>query len=217
MLGALFFSIGVGCLVGPLISEAFFTSISQPKSMLNACVVSFAIQAIGHFGLGYFASFGLKLLFSAIRASGMAVGWTESRVLIQILVSETMLGRVTAIDRGLALLAEGISAIVTGIIMDSQGLTASFTSFLIGALASFIFAIWTCCISCCLGGNGVDYFAFSSSVNKNKDEVEYEEEGHGSTCSSDSTTSMTIHFAATISDDNESSLSERSLLLPAFL
>ncbi len=143
MLGALFFSVGFGCVIGPMIAEPF-TPISKPRSLLNACVVAFGLQAVGDIGMGYFRSFNVKLLFSAMRASGSSIAWIDSQVLLQFVVDDSMLGRVTALEYGSALLAEGISAIATGFIIDEYGFTAKYTSIMIGIISFIFFLIWLC-------------------------------------------------------------------------
>ena len=50
-LGALFFCVGFGCLIGPLIADNW-TSMKRMYSIMNACVIAFAIQAIGCLGMG---------------------------------------------------------------------------------------------------------------------------------------------------------------------
>lgn len=143
MLGALFFGVGFGCLIGPLIAEPF-TSISKPNSLLNACVLSFVLQAAGDFAMGYSTSFNAKVVASVIRGSGSSIAWIDSQVLLQVLVKPDMLGRVAAIDVGLGLAAEAFSAVITGFLLDDFGFTARYVCTATGFAAVILFAMWLC-------------------------------------------------------------------------
>jgi hypothetical protein len=83
MFGALLFSTGFGCLIGPIMAEPF-TSINEPGTLLNSCALGFALQAVGDFALGYFISFEGKFVATLIRAAGSSIAWINSRVLLQV-------------------------------------------------------------------------------------------------------------------------------------
>ena len=82
-LGALFFSVGLGCLVGPIIVEPF-TQILKPRTMLNACVFAFALQAAGSLSMGYFLPFSASVLSTMTRSAGSSIIWIESQILLQV-------------------------------------------------------------------------------------------------------------------------------------
>ena len=82
-LGALFFCVGFGCLIGPIISD-YWTSMKNHMSILNACVIAFAVEAIGCLGMGYFQPFYLACVFTVIRAAGSSIAWIDSSVLLQV-------------------------------------------------------------------------------------------------------------------------------------
>jgi len=142
-LGALFFSVGFGCMIGPLILEPF-TNMENPKTILNACVLAFGLQAIGWIAEGYFQSFTLTLISTTVRAMGSSISWIDSQVLLQMVVKSDMLGRVVAIDYGLALAAEALSSMVAGLLQDKCHISPRAVSMMMGGLAIAFFILWLC-------------------------------------------------------------------------
>lgn len=141
-LGSLFTAVGVGCLILPLIVERW-TRIKDPKTVLNTCVLSFLLQACGCLGQGYFNSFQLTLLFTMLRSGGGNIAWIESQILLQMIVKNDMLGRVVAVDFGLALLSEATSAACAGLLQDEIHLSARQISDIMGLVALAMFILWT--------------------------------------------------------------------------
>ncbi len=82
-LGALFFMVGAGCLLGPIILDPF-TNMKNPMTILNVCVGSYAIQAIGCSIMGLFTPFSCALVGAMIRAAGSSVAWIDSQILLQV-------------------------------------------------------------------------------------------------------------------------------------
>ena len=171
-LGALFFMTGMGCLFGPLIADPL-TKMSEPKTVLNACVASFALQALGCLAMGQMRPFGGTMLSTMVRAAGSSIAWIDSQVLIQVrddiihrllplvcitcntdltntrisiqrYVQPDMLGRVTAIEYGLALASEAFSATISGLLQDDFGLSARQVSSIMGVVGLCFFAMWLC-------------------------------------------------------------------------
>ena len=142
-LGALFFCVGFGCMLGPLILEPF-TNMDNPRTVLNACVLGFGLQAIGSIGVGYFQPFSFTLLSTIIRAMGSSITWIDSQVLIQMVVTSDMLGRVVAIDYGLALAAEALSAVVAALLQDRYNVSPREVSMMMGGEAIFFLVLWFC-------------------------------------------------------------------------
>jgi MFS family permease len=141
-LGSLFTAVGVGCLIFPLIAEKL-TNDKYPKTVLNTCVLSFLLQACGCLGQGYFNSFKLTLLFTMLRSGGGNIAWIESQILLQMVVKNEMLGRVVAVDFGLALLSEAASATCAGLLQDEIHLSARQISDIMGLVALAMFILWT--------------------------------------------------------------------------
>ncbi len=82
-LGILFGCVGCGCLLGPIIAD-LMTSMENMKSILNACVISFAFQACGCLGIGYCKSFVATCLFTVVRSAGSNLAWIDSSLLLQV-------------------------------------------------------------------------------------------------------------------------------------
>ena len=136
--------------------------------MFTSCAVGFVIEGLGCLGMWYFVSFRCTLFFTLVRAAGSCISWVDGLVLLQVssssvlgivtkLVSNTnmlpilikafaepkMLGRVIAIDTGFSTTAEGISALIAGVLQDYIGLSARQVSAVFGGLAYVFFVIWT--------------------------------------------------------------------------
>jgi hypothetical protein len=113
------------------------------KSIFNACVISFAFQAFGCLGIGYFKSFMSTCAFTVVRSAGSNLAWIDSSLLLQSYSKPDMLGRVIAVDFALALFGESFSALLVGEILDGLGFTAREVSLLMGYTAVFIFVLWS--------------------------------------------------------------------------
>ena len=141
-LGALFFSVGLGCYIGPLIADNW-TSMKNMNTILNACVVAFAIQGIGLLGMSYFFDpFYYTCIFTVVRSVGSSITWIDSSILLQSYSKPDMLGRVMAVDYGLALTGESLSALIVGILQDRMGMSAMKVSSFMGYIAVFMFVLW---------------------------------------------------------------------------
>ena len=84
-LGILYSTVGIACLVGPLIAD-FVTDMDKPRTLKAGCVVSFLMITLGFVGWGLWAlrSFHAVVIFTFIRAMGSAVMWIDSTLLIQV-------------------------------------------------------------------------------------------------------------------------------------
>ncbi len=82
-LGALFFMVGAGCLLGPILLDPF-TNMKNPMTILNVCVGSFAVQAVGCTIMGLFTPFSFAMLGAMIRAAGSSIAWIDSQILLQV-------------------------------------------------------------------------------------------------------------------------------------
>ncbi|KAL3782140.1 hypothetical protein ACHAWO_007500 [Cyclotella atomus] len=145
-LGVIFASVGVGCFIGPIISERL-TDMEKPRSLENACLVSYALMAMGYFGLAQIEGFISVCLFSSIRAAGSSIVWIYSSLLLQKFCSNNMLGRVMALDYALATLSEAIAAMAAGLLQDNAELTPESVSFimaLIAVITLFMWALYFC-------------------------------------------------------------------------
>mmetsp|Transcript_2402 Transcript_2402/g.3513 ORF Transcript_2402/g.3513 Transcript_2402/m.3513 type:complete len:467 (+) Transcript_2402:100-1500(+) len=139
-LGMLFGTVGVGCLIGPLVSDNF-TEMKRPETLQFSCIISFVFMSVGGFGFWLFRPFFLICLFTAIRAAGSSILWIDSTILLQKFSAPEMLGRVMAIDFALATAAEAASALLCGFLQDIGGLSPDQVSLVMGILAATFFSL----------------------------------------------------------------------------
>lgn len=83
LLGVLFACVGIGALLGPLVSDPC-VNMERLVTVQRLCVVSFGVMSIGYLGIGASWTFPLLCLSTIVRASGMAVAWIDSTLLIQV-------------------------------------------------------------------------------------------------------------------------------------
>lgn len=141
-LGILFAMTGVGCLVGPLLSDCF-TSMSDVKSLQLASIWSIAFGTLGCLGVGFFPSFVFNCLFSMLRSGGFSAAWINSSVLLQSFSTPEKMGRVLAVDYALALLTESFSALLCGVLQDHVGLSPEHVSLMMAATGGVVVIMWS--------------------------------------------------------------------------
>jgi Major Facilitator Superfamily len=136
-LGYLFSAIGLGCLLGPLL-------MPPQRSYLLTSIGTFYSIGIGYLlmVLSRNASFAWLCLWSGMRAAGSAILWVDSSILLQTTTPATLLGRVTAIDYAIALLAEASSALFAGLAQD-RGFSAIDISLRLAGLGLIWGVLWT--------------------------------------------------------------------------
>lgn len=81
--GILYSCGGLGCLIGPILSNTF-TKSSYPSTIQLASIGAFAIIFPGWFGIGSAPSFELICFFSLIRSMGDSIVWMNSTLLLQV-------------------------------------------------------------------------------------------------------------------------------------
>mmetsp|Transcript_928 Transcript_928/g.1222 ORF Transcript_928/g.1222 Transcript_928/m.1222 type:complete len:231 (+) Transcript_928:144-836(+) len=142
-LGLLFGGIGIGSFIGPLVAEQF-TSMEKPETLQRACVVSIGVSAFTALAMGAPAlPFWLICVLSAIRASGISAAWINSSLIIQKFCAPDMLGRVSSVEFGLALIAECSSAFIAGVLQDDYGWSPQQVCTGIGFLGLLFLAGWS--------------------------------------------------------------------------
>ena len=134
-LGYLFSAIGIGCLLGPIV-------MPPGRCYLSACIGSYYVMALGYAGMAWCQNFWMKCFWTGVKASGSAVMWVDSTILIQTTTPATLLGRITSIDLAIALLGEAASAIFGGIGQD-YGMSAEFISLVLSGMGLFWGVVWT--------------------------------------------------------------------------
>ncbi|CAJ1903046.1 unnamed protein product [Cylindrotheca closterium] len=122
-LGVMFGFVGIGCLIGPFVTEPFMDA-ERPVTLQLSCVLSFAVATIGYMGWCWGPpSFWILSGFAMIRSAGSSVLWINSSILLQKFSSTEMMGRVMSMDYAVALAAEALSAYLCGYLMDRYGLS----------------------------------------------------------------------------------------------
>lgn len=143
-LGIMFAFVGVGALLGPLMTQPFL-DVERPTTLQWSCVLAFAATAIGNVGwCSQSASFWILGIFAMIRQAGASVIWINSSLMLQKFTSTAMMGRVLAMDEAIALAAEALSAYVCGLAMDRYGLSFYQVSLglVIISIGSTVFWFW---------------------------------------------------------------------------
>ena len=141
-LGLLFGSVGVGCVIGPLISDKY-NDMNNPKVIQLVCIVGFAVMTVGCILMGTATEFSMVLFSSAFRSMGCSVIWINSSLLLQKFCAPDMLGRVSSLDYSAALLTEGLSAVMAGLLQDHYGLSAEDVSLLQGLCCAMLLITWS--------------------------------------------------------------------------
>jgi hypothetical protein len=142
-LGYLFASVGVGAMMGPLLSDPCI-DMNRLITVQRLCVFSFAVICIGYIGIGASSSFVVLCVFTMIRASGMAVAWIDSTLLIQKLMPAAILGRIFAADVALGTGGECISALYAGLLLDYvPNFTPNQLAFLQAIISALLFILWS--------------------------------------------------------------------------
>lgn len=123
-LGILFSMVGVGCLIGPILTEPI-VDLNRPATAQLVCLIAFVVSTVGHIGWSIKGlSFWYMSAFALIRSAGSSINWINSTLLLQKLSTPDMLGRILAVDYAMALLAEAFSAYICGVLIDQVGLSA---------------------------------------------------------------------------------------------
>jgi Major Facilitator Superfamily len=133
-LGWLFTAIGIGNLVGPLVTP-------EGRCYRIFCVISFLLMGIGYGAIGWFDEFWLKCVWTVVKAAGSAILWVDSTILLQTCTPDIMLGRISAVDFALSTLGEASSAIIAGVLQD-EGVAADHVAYILGGLGVVFTAMW---------------------------------------------------------------------------
>jgi len=84
-MGALYSSIGIGCLIGPIVANSTIVDGKKPATLQLAILFGLAMLTIGWLGVASNASsFKLVCFFTAIRTTGSSLIWLFSTLLMQV-------------------------------------------------------------------------------------------------------------------------------------
>jgi MFS family permease len=142
-LGTLFASVGIGCLIGPLLADPW-TDTSRPRTLQWACLAALGVAttACGLLALPFVHSLWWLCALMVLRAIGISALWIYSSLLLQLYSDPAYLGRVSAMDYALALVGEASSALVTGRLRDAAGWSPEQVCAWLAGLGAFFCLGW---------------------------------------------------------------------------
>lgn len=84
-MGILYSSVGVGCLIGPLLANTTIVDGRKPSTLQLAILFGLAMATMGWLGVASnTSSFKLICIFTMVRATGSALVWLFSTLLMQV-------------------------------------------------------------------------------------------------------------------------------------
>lgn len=142
-LGLLFGCVGLGCILGSIITDAI-SDLAFPRRIARLSIGGFFFMFVALFWMSATPDmFGSLCLSTVVRTIGTSIVWIASTLLIQKFTPENLLGRVSSFDSGVAMFAEALSALVGGTLMDKEGISAEHLSFILGVLGLVFFFVWS--------------------------------------------------------------------------
>ena len=142
VLGAIFAFVGIGCFVGPLVSNTL-TSAASPASLRAGIAAAFGCLAVGYLGIAASSSsLGGVLASTAVRAAGSAILWAYSTLLLQQAVPDALLGRVCSLEQAAFVSGECTSALAAAWLFDVAGASVSAVCLAMAGLAAGVTAAW---------------------------------------------------------------------------
>lgn len=84
-LGLISSSVGLGCLLGPMLLN-LIVDVDQPRRLQLACVNAFAWMGFAWLGMSYVSEYNFKMIcvFTFIRNIGSGILWIDSTLLLQV-------------------------------------------------------------------------------------------------------------------------------------
>ena len=142
-LGFLFGCVGIGCIIGSVITD-IFAKLSHPKRIAQLCLVAYCFMSIGCFVMALVPNFFDFICVSVIiRSIGAQMIWINSTLLIQKFTPPGLLGRVNSIDTGVALFGEALSALGGGLLMDKMDVSPEDLSLILAAVSLWFVFFWS--------------------------------------------------------------------------
>ncbi len=142
-LGVLFGCVGVGCILGSVITDAT-SDLAFPRRIARLSVGGFFCTSTALFWMAATPGAFVSLCASTvIRTIGTSIVWINSTLLIQKFTPQALLGRVSSFDTGVALFAEAVSALGAGMLMDEKHMSAEGLSLILGCIALCFFFFWS--------------------------------------------------------------------------
>ena len=142
-LGILFACVGIGCILGSLITDVV-SDLSYPRKIARLSLGGFFSIFVALFWMAATPDLFASLCMSTmIRSIGSSIVWIASTLLIQKFTPENLLGRVSSFDTGFALFMEAISALGGGMLMDQKDISPEKLSLFLGFIALLFFFYWS--------------------------------------------------------------------------
>ena len=142
-LGVLFGCVGVGCILGSMVTDAI-SDLSFPRRIARLSIGGFFCTFVAMFWMAATPdAFASLCASTVIRTIGTSIVWINSTLLIQKFTPQSLLGRVSSFDTGFALFAEAISALGAGMLMDKKDVSADELSLILGCIALWFFFFWS--------------------------------------------------------------------------
>ncbi len=148
-LGLIYFIVGLGTGLGPIIAQ-YFTG-DNPAPMKRTILLTYALMVVGYLLVGNSTTLSLFLLGTFIRTVGSGTSWVYSSALLQMLVPDKFLGRVFAFDFAMMTLASAASTLWVGWAMDGLALTPQQVALALGIVPLIMFFAWGYYLATTLG------------------------------------------------------------------
>ena len=118
-LGIQYSAFGIGAIIGPPLLNRF--NDGSVSAMRRLVIIGFLFAVMGWFIMGNAWSLAVLCLALIFRAMGGSANWTYSTVMIQKLVPDSYLGRVFSLDMAFYYLANVVSTLAHGSLVDALG------------------------------------------------------------------------------------------------
>lgn len=142
-MGSIYSSVGLGCLIGPILANSTVVDGRRPRTLQLAVVGAMAVMTSGWIGIATnVTSFKAICAFTSVRTVGSAIIWLFSTLLLQNLTEPSQLGRVLGLEFCLSRVSETIIAYIAGHLEDS-GHSKREISFLAVGIGCFFFFFWS--------------------------------------------------------------------------
>jgi len=142
-LGMIYASLGLACLVGPLIADPF-TDMKRPQTLMTASMLGLVFVTVGFAGWALIDSLFFVCFFTIVRGLGSSILWINSELLIQICSSKEMMGRVISVDCIGCTFSMACSTYLAGFLQDFASIEERGVSFVVAVMGLCVLAAWCC-------------------------------------------------------------------------
>ncbi|QDZ21908.1 MFS general substrate transporter [Chloropicon primus] len=140
-LGFAYAFVGVGCFVGPPLSNVFFGK--EEAGLIRAILFGIGCLTSGYACWSFaFANFTIVMLGNLLRSAASAVIWIKSTLLIQLYSDARFLGRLFALELAFYTIANSLSMFAAGLLLDNGVLDVRKISASLLLLSVVMFAVW---------------------------------------------------------------------------